>query len=86
MSVRITDDAIYLEGRCMVEEAETLLAAIQQCPETPIDVSGLQRLHMAVAQVLLALKPTIRGEPPDLFLAQRIFGDGLDGDKTPEPA
>lgn len=73
MSVRIDGGAIYLEGRCMVEDAETLLVAIQENPEMPIDLAGLQRLHMAVAQVLLALKPPIRGEPPDIFLSRNVF-------------
>jgi hypothetical protein len=86
MSVRIATDAIYLEGRCLVEDAETLLVAVQQNPGMPIDLGGVQRLHMAVAQILLALKVPVRGGPADPFLSHHLFGRSFDGDKTPNPA
>jgi len=74
MSVRIEGGAIFLEGRCMVEDAETLLVAILENPQMPIDLVGLLRLHMAVAQVLLATKPPTRGDAPDIFLSRNVFG------------
>ena len=86
MSVRIAPDAIYLEGRCLVEDAETLLVALQENPGMPIDLGSAQRLHMAVVQVLLALKPPTRGVPTDPFLSHQIFGRSLDGDTPPKPA
>lgn len=86
MSIRLTADAIHLEGRCMVEDAETLLVALQQNPEFAVDLSGLQRLHMAVAQVLLSIRPPMRGEASDIFLSRHVFGHRFDGDKGPEPA
>jgi hypothetical protein len=61
MSVHVSTDAIHLEGRCLVEDAETLLVALQQNPGMPIDVGSVQRLHMAVVQVLLALTPPVAG-------------------------
>jgi hypothetical protein len=86
MSIRVTLDAIYLEGRCMVEDAETLLVALQQNPELPVDIGGLQRLHMAVAQVMLSIRPPMRGEASDIFLSRHVLGRRFDGDKAPEPA
>ena len=86
MSVHVSTDAIHLEGRCLVEDAETLLVALQQNPGMPIDLGRVQRLHMAVAQVLLALTPPLRGAPADLFLSHHIFGHSFDGDKSPKPA
>ncbi|WP_260924641.1 hypothetical protein [Novosphingobium sp. 9] len=74
MTVRKTDDAILLEGRCGVEDAETLLLALQDAPEAVVDATAVQKLHMAVAQVLLALRPTIRGAPEPPSLSRNIFG------------
>ncbi|AOR80717.1 hypothetical protein QUC32_28155 (plasmid) [Novosphingobium resinovorum] len=73
MTVRKTDDTIRLEGRCGVEDAETLLAALQDAPEAVVDITAVHKLHMAVAQVLLALRPVIRGVPESAFLARNIF-------------
>ncbi len=74
MTVRKTHDAIFLEGRCGVEDAEMLLLALQDMPEAVVDAPAVQKLHMAVAQVLLALHPAIRGTPESLFLTRNIFG------------
>ncbi len=73
MSVRIADGVIWLDGRCLVEDAETLLLAIQQDSEAPVDIAGVQRLHLAVLQVLLVLKPKLRGTASNAFLARHIF-------------
>jgi hypothetical protein len=83
MTVRKTDDAILLEGRCGVEDAETLLLALQDMPEAVVDATAVQKLHMAVAQVLLALHPAIRGAPESPFLTRNIFGPMIsDSDRT----
>lgn len=84
MSVRIADEVIHLDGRCLVEDAETLLVAIQQNPGMPVDLGGVQRLHMAVAQVLLVLRPPVGRPPADIFL-QRVFGPLFDSDKAAKP-
>lgn len=73
MSVRIADNTICLEGRCLVEDAETLLLALQEAPGSPVDVSGVQRMHMAVAQILLAARPPLRGRPEDPFVVRHIL-------------
>jgi hypothetical protein len=79
MTVVVADDAIHLEGRCRVEDAEQLLVAIQENPHLPVDVEKAERLHMAVAQILLALKPSLRGIVADPFLARYILGRSYDG-------
>jgi hypothetical protein len=76
MSVRVATDAIYLEGRCPVDDAEPLFVAIREHPRLPIDIHNTQRLHLAVAQVLLALGPELRGQPADPFLARFVLPTG----------
>lgn len=86
MSVLVTADAINLEGRCLVEDAETLLFALQQNPGMRVNIAGVQRLHLAVAQVLLAVRPPMHGAPADPFISHHVFGRSFDGDKSPKPA
>ncbi|WP_428333292.1 hypothetical protein [Novosphingobium sp.] len=74
MTVIVTDNAIRLEGRCLVEDAEHLLVAIQDNPDLAVDVASAERLHMAVAQILWALKPRLQGMVGDPFLARYILG------------
>ncbi|MCE7798161.1 hypothetical protein LWE61_16590 [Sphingobium sufflavum] len=73
MSVRIDGRTILLEGRCSVEDAETLLLALQEQPDASVSVEKVQKIHMAVLQILLALKPEIMGADASLFLSQNIF-------------
>ena len=73
MSVRIAEDAVILEGRCLVEDAETLLVALKEHTGLPVDVSGVERLHMAVVQILFVLRPDLRGTVRDPFLARQLF-------------
>ena len=79
MTLSMTDDAIHLVGRCMAGDAEHLLVAIQQNPHLPVDVAKAERLHMAVAQILWALKPALRGMVADPFLARYILGKSYEG-------
>ncbi|WP_262271162.1 MULTISPECIES: hypothetical protein [Microvirga] len=68
MSVRLAGDAIVLEGPCRVEDAEPLLRWLQEKPGRVVDLTDAEHLHTAVFQVLLALRPTIRGEGKDTFV------------------
>jgi hypothetical protein len=76
MTVRVAGDAIYLEGRCAVDDAEPLFLAIREHPRLPVDIHLAERLHLAVAQVLLALRPELRGQPADPFLARFVLPGG----------
>ena len=59
---------IRLEGICPVEDAETLAAIILEDPHAPVDWSACTRLHTAVYQVLLSLKPRVLGTCGDPFV------------------
>jgi len=67
MSVRIEGTVIHVEGHGPVEDAEPLLAALQENPQRIVDLSRAIRLHTAAVQVLLALRPKIAGAPSDPF-------------------
>lgn len=68
MTVRVVGGVVHLEGNCRVEEAETLLLALQNTSAAVVEVSGLTRMHLALAQILIAQRPALRGVPSDPFL------------------
>lgn len=73
MSVRVEGDVAHLSGRCGAEDAETLLVALQEDGARTVDLEAVQRLHLAVVQVLLAARPSVRGTPANAFLAQHLI-------------
>lgn len=70
MSVAFAADSIRLTGDCSVEEAETLLALLQENATASIDIKDCGRLHMAVMQVLLAAARPVRGDPANAFVRE----------------
>jgi hypothetical protein len=68
MSVRYADGIVHLSGDCRVEDAETLLTALQGDAAAAVDLSDCTRLHMAVVQVLLAAGRGIDGDPASPFI------------------
>jgi len=71
MTVRLDGALIRLEGEGRVEDAEALLALLQApggMRHVSLDGSG--RLHTAVVQVLLVLRPPVSGTPSDEFAAR----------------
>jgi hypothetical protein len=85
MSVRVEGGVIYLAGRCPVEDAEDLLRALEEDAQATVDITGLQRLHMALIQVLLAVRPVIRGQAAAGPLSREIFLRLIsDNDRTPK--
>jgi hypothetical protein len=71
MSVRLAEDGtIRLEGTCPVEEAETLAALLLAHSGAGVDWRGCTRLHTAVVQVLLRLRPRLMGPCGDPFAAR----------------
>ena len=68
MSVRLTGDTILLEGDCRVEDAEPLLRWLQEDRGRVVDRTDAGHLHTAVFQILLALRPSVRGEGKDTFV------------------
>jgi hypothetical protein len=64
MTVRMDkDQIIVLEGRCPVEDAETLVQLLSLAPSTTVDWRDCDYAHTAVIQVLLAAGPEMRGPP-----------------------
>ena len=66
MSVRVEAGVIHLEGRCLVEDAEPLLLALQDDSDATVSLGRTTRLHMAVVQVLLAARAPLTDVPVDL--------------------
>ncbi len=83
MSIRRgPEGVILLEGACPVEEAETLLALLLSAPGAIVDWSACTKLHTAVFQVLVALRPRLRGDCQDPFVRtwlapRQTAGDGM---------
>lgn len=65
MSVRIAGSVIYVEGIGAVGDAEPILAALQEDRTRTIDLRGAARLHSAIIQLLLAVRPAVVGTPAD---------------------
>jgi hypothetical protein len=73
MTVRRADDGtIFLEGRCPNEDGETLVRLLAINPAALVDWRLCEYAHTAVIQVLLAVRPAMRGPPPDLMLSEWI--------------
>lgn len=79
MTVRRQDHKIILEGRCLVEDAEALLAALQHERDSVVHLEKAETIHSAVVQVLLAAKPRIKGASKHDFLTK--FGVLTDGER-----
>jgi hypothetical protein len=72
MSVRLNGNVIVLEGQCRVEDAEPLLGWLQADGSRIVDIAAADHLHTAVVQVLMALRPGIRGTGNDVFVRDWI--------------
>ncbi len=72
MSVRFAGDSISIEGAGDVADAEPLLSALLDDAARQIDLTNATRLHSAVIQLLLALRPRIVGDPHDPFYLSHI--------------
>ena len=70
MTLRSEQGRIVLEGRCRIEDAETLLSALQLSPDSVVEIDAAETLHTAVLQVLMAAKPIITGISRHEFLAR----------------
>ena len=70
MTVVIEDALIKIDGVARVEDAETLLAALQMAPVRPINLAACRDVHAAVLQVLLAYQPAVTGFGENPALAE----------------
>jgi hypothetical protein len=71
MTVRRSEDAIFLEDLCPVEDAEPLIAEVQ-AGATLIDWQACTHLHTACLQVLLVAGLPVRGLPANPDLARWV--------------
>ncbi len=68
MTIRRSEDVIFLEEVCTVEDADALLAEIQ-AGAAMFDWTGCTFLHTACLQLILASALPMRGNPADAALA-----------------
>lgn len=73
MTVRLDGQTIYLSGECRVEDAEPLVGLLLGPSLAHVDISGVEGLHTAVIQVLIAFKPKVIGMPAAPFLKDWII-------------
>ena len=69
MPISFKKGCAVLRGALDIEEAERLLTALDKDPNRQVDLAGLQSLHTAVLQVLIAKAPTCAALPEDTVLA-----------------
>lgn len=72
MTVIVGEREIRLTGRCGVDEAEALLSALSASPQSRV-VLAAERIHTALWQVLVAMRPAVIGEAPDRFSSDYIL-------------
>src|SRR5206468_181483 len=73
VSVRLAaDNVVHLEGRCPVDDADTLLQLLAADPARVVDWRACETLHTALVQILLAVRPVLHGPCRDPFLQQWI--------------
>jgi len=73
MTVRVADGMIHLEGRCLVEDAEPLLVALQDHDGPTVNLEKAVRLHLAVVQILVATKPVLIGGSSDTVFGRFLL-------------
>ncbi len=72
MTVTIDDKHIVLSGSCRVDEAERLLAALLDNPALLVVIDS-DKVHTALWQVLMAVRPAIRVERADRFFREHLL-------------
>ena len=70
MPISFKKGCAVLRGSLDIEEAERLLTALDKDPERQVDLSGLETMHTAVLQVLLAKAPRCANPPADATLSE----------------
>ncbi|MCJ2035514.1 hypothetical protein [Methylobacterium sp. J-068] len=70
VTLRAEDGTIRLEGNCPVEDADTLASLILEDAGRAVDWTACTRMHTAVYQVLLRLRPVVRGACGDSFVGR----------------
>jgi hypothetical protein len=74
--------SVRLDGNVILMDAEPLLGWLQADMRRVVDLAGAEHLHAAVLQVLIALRPALRGTAKDPFLRDWI-APALMGENPP---
>ena len=72
MTVRLADGAVFLEGECPVDDAAALAQHLAMHPQAVVDWSACEAMHAAVFQVLLGVRPPLRGAPGGDFIRAHL--------------
>ncbi len=70
MPIELNDQTAQFTESVSVEEAETLMAWIQEHPGCAVNFSACEHLHASVLQVLMAFSPEVAQWPNDTNLKQ----------------
>ncbi len=85
MTVTLRDNGmIVLQGVCQVDEAEQLLGYLQSFPDAGVDWTACDWAHTAVIQILLGVRPAMRGAPQGIFLKRFVAPLLAQADSRPE--
>lgn len=82
MTIMVQGTKILLQGSCGVEEAESLLAALLDDPTRVVAIEA-GRLHTALWQVLMAIKPQVEAHGQDAFVSGYLLPLVLDAEARP---
>ncbi|MBM6579569.1 hypothetical protein ILT44_05190 [Microvirga sp. BT689] len=80
MSARLDGNIIVLEGACRVEDAEPLLGWLQADRSLIVDLTDAEHLHTAVLQLLMAMRPALKGPARDDFIREWLTPALLEAD------
>lgn len=72
MTVTVDGKHIVLSGSCRVDEAERLLAALLADPALLVVIDS-DKVHTALFQVMMAVRPAIRVERSDRFFREHLL-------------
>jgi hypothetical protein len=69
MPFQIEGSRVVLDGHCSVEEAAELFQALIAIDRPVFSLEGVESMHTAIAQVLLAARGALEASPADRTLA-----------------
>ena len=73
MTISVGQDCVILEGDVVIEEADTLHAALA-AQLRPVELGSCRSIHTAVLGILLAARPPIGAMPALPLLASLLAG------------
>ena len=68
--LRDSSGTIVLSGQCAVDEAEPLLQLLLETPGAAVDWTRCTGLNTAILQLVIAIRPSLKGPCGDPFIAR----------------